>query len=123
MLLLTACDNKKRTADRLDFDSVVSGGVIQKIAFVDDELDVTNNISGPEVQPTANFFSATNRKDVSIYRKTYAIGRVFFYDEYRPLAALHHSQDGVFSYGQYNFRLRATNELQSFFPGQHRRNL
>jgi hypothetical protein len=113
--LLLGCERERVNADRLALDTFLSSG-LKKIMFVNDESNTTNTLSGEELQKTATFFSSTNRRAAIALKKTYAVGHVVFYDEYHPIAALHYSQEGMFSYGQYNFRLSATNDVLKWFP-------
>lgn len=115
IFLLSVCGCSR--PDGTGLDGVLSTNQIDRIQIVDDEHDKTNTLSGEAAAKLLHRLSASNRVTNPLRGKSYASGTLWLLEKDQCVGGLaYFPRERVLSYHNYEFSLKDTNDIPSFFP-------
>ena len=97
-------------------DGLVSSNRIDRVEIVENDEGRTNILSGEGAARLLSRFAATNRLTNPVRGKSYVSGHITLIAQGQPVGHLaYFPREQVFSYHNYEFSLRDTNDLAALF--------
>jgi hypothetical protein len=118
MLCVVAAGCTQRAKDKKSFDQILASNRIDQISVLAEAADgsvFTSSLAGEGVKATLISFTASNRIDTRLWKKSYAKVVISLVEDNKPRGSVQwFTDEQVWAFGFYQFRLRDTNALPNF---------